>query len=227
MRTFWRTLTPAIVRDAALVSLEVLLVAVSYGATAVSAGMPAWMPPLIAILVLAGSAEFLFVGILAAGGGVVAAVAAALVVNARHLPYGMAMRHIIGGGRSRFLAAHLMNDESVVLGLGQSDRCCARAAFWAGGIGVLLAWPLGTVLGVALGGAIADPDAIGLDAAFPAIVAALVVPGLRSSGRLTLPILGAAIALAATPFVPAGLPPLLALAALLVPLLTRLGGRHA
>ena len=66
MRTFWRTLTPAIVRDAALVSLGVLLVAVSYGATAVSAGMPAWMPPLIAILVLAGSAEFLFVGILVA-----------------------------------------------------------------------------------------------------------------------------------------------------------------
>ena len=95
------------------------------------------------------------------------------------------------------------------------------------GVQVLLAWPLGTVLGVALGGAIADPDAIGLDAAFPAIVAALVVPGLRSSGRLTLPILGAAIALTATPFVPAGLPPRLALAALLVPLLTRLGGRHA
>lgn len=143
----------------------------------------------------------------------------------------MAMRDLIGDGRSRFLAAHLMIDESVVMGLGRPTEEQGRAAFWAAGVGVLVSWPLGTVIGVALGGVIKDPHVIGLDAAFPAIVAALVVPGLRADRKLGLPLLGAVIALAATPVVPAGVPPLLALLALLVTVLPkrrrpRRAGRH-
>ena len=55
------------VRDVAVVSAAVGLVAVSYGAIAVGSGFPLWVPALLSLTVLAGSAEFLFVGICRSG----------------------------------------------------------------------------------------------------------------------------------------------------------------
>lgn len=214
MRSIWRTLSAEEARNVLLVSVAVLVTGVSYGATATAAGFPAWLPPVLAIVVLAGSAEFLYVGILAAGGGVAAAVVAALLVNARHLPYGMATRDLVGSGWRRLIGAHLMNDESVALGLGAPDRARGRALYWACGVGVLVGWPLGAGLGVLLGKAVGDPNAVGLDAMFPAVIAALVVPALRAGRGRRPALVGAVLALVATPFVPPGIAPLVALLAL-------------
>jgi predicted branched-subunit amino acid permease len=77
-------------------------------------------------------------------------------------------------------------------------------------------WNLGTIAGVLAGQAIGDPNTFGLDAAFPAALLALVLPSLRDAATVRPALLGAAIALAATPFLPAGLPLLLALAGLVL-----------
>jgi predicted branched-subunit amino acid permease len=81
---------------------------------------------------------------------------------------------------------------------------------------VLICWPGGAVLGALAGSAIHDTNAFGLDAMFPAVILALIVKDLRDSRILRAALAGAAIALAATPFLPAGLPVLLALAAVLL-----------
>lgn len=71
--------------------------------------------------------------------------------------------------------------------------------------------------GALAGGAIGDTGTFGLDAAFPAVLLALVLPALRKdSGVRRAALAGAVVALAATPVVPAGVPVLLALAGLLV-----------
>jgi predicted branched-subunit amino acid permease len=80
---------------------------------------------------------------------------------------------------------------------------------------VLLCWPAGAVLGALLGSVITDTGAFGLDAMFPAVILALIVPALRDRRLSRAAVTGAAIALAATPFLPPGLPELLALLALL------------
>jgi predicted branched-subunit amino acid permease len=110
-----------------------------------------------------------------------------------------------------------MNDESVVFALAQEDLPRKRAAYWSCGLGVLLCWPAGAVLGALIGGVIRNTSAFGLDAMFPAVILALIVPALRDSDRQLrrAAVIGAVIALAATPFLPPGLPELLALAALL------------
>jgi predicted branched-subunit amino acid permease len=87
------------------------------------------------------------------------------------------------------------------------------------GAGIWAAWVLGTAGGIVFGNAIGDPARLGLDAAFPALFLALLAPqvrdrpdvvlrGLRLRGRrpLQAALLGAAIALALTPFTPAGVP---------------------
>jgi len=51
---------------------------------------------------------------------------------------------------------------------------------------------------------------------FPAVILALIVKDLRDTRMLRAAVAAAAIALAATPFLPAGLPVLLALAAVLL-----------
>jgi 4-azaleucine resistance transporter AzlC len=204
-------------RDIAVTCLAVFVIALSYGAIAVTSGLPLWVPAAQSVLVLAGASEFLFVGIVAAGGNPLAAALAGLLVNARHVPYSLALPDVTGRGWRRMLGTHLMNDESVVFALAQEDQARGRAAYWLCGLGVLAGWPAGAVLGALIGGAVRDTSALGLDAMFPAVILALIVPELRDPGTLRAAAAGAAIALAAAPFLPPGLPVLLALAAVVLP----------
>jgi len=215
--SIYRTLSGGALRDIALACLAVWFIGLSYGAIAVASGFPLWFPAAQSVLVLAGASEFLFIGIVAAGGNPLAAAAAGLLVNARHLPYGLALPDMTGPGRPwrRLLGSHVMNDESVVFALAQEDLPRKRAAYWTCGLGVLLCWPAGAVLGALIGSVIGNTSAFGLDAMFPAVILALIVPALRDRVMVRAAVTGAVIALAATPFLPAGLPELLALLAVL------------
>jgi 4-azaleucine resistance transporter AzlC len=214
VRTLWRTLERGQLRDIAVICLGVGVIGLSYGSSAVASGLPVWVPMLLALLVIAGASELLFVGIIAAGGSPVAAVLAGLLVNARHVPYGLGLPDVVGTGWRRLLGTHVMNDESVVFALAHKDPARSRAAYWICGLGVLICWPLGAALGALLGTVVHDTDAFGLDAVFPAVLLALVLPALRERDKRLAALTGAAIALATVPLLPAGLPVLLALAGL-------------
>ncbi len=206
-----------VLRDIALACLAVAFTGLSYGAVAVASGFPLWVPAAQSVFVLAGASEFLFIGIVAAGGNPIAAALAGLLVNGRHLPYGLALPPgVTGRGWRRIGGTHLMNDETVVFTLAQPDDPRKRAAYWICGLGMLVSWSGGAVGGGLLGGAVHDTGAFGLDAMFPAVILALIVPSLRDRATLRAAGTGAVIALAATPFAPAGLPVLLALPAALL-----------
>ena len=217
MRSIWRTLDRGLARDIGLVCLADCLVGVSYGAIAVSSGFPLWLPMLMSMLVFAGASQFMFIGIVAAGGNPFAAVLAGLLANARHLPFGFAIGDVLGKRwTARLAGTHLMIDESVAFALAQREAGRRRAAYWACGIGLFACWNLGVAAGAFAGTAISDTSVFGLDAAFPAVLLALVLPSLRDRAA-RLPVLtGVVVALAATPFLPAGLPVLLALAGVVV-----------
>jgi branched chain amino acid efflux pump len=218
MRSIWRTLDAALRRDLLAVVLAIGVVGVSFGAIAVASGLPWWMPSVLSLTVFAGGAQFLMVGVVAAGGGLVAAALGALLLNARHLPFGLAVGGILGPGlAARLFGSHLLIDESVAFAMAQRDPARSRAAFWALGTAAYLVWNVGTLAGALAGQVIGDTDAFGLDAAFPAALLALVLPSLRGNPRTrNAALLGAAVALATTPFLPAGVPVLLALTGLVV-----------
>src|SRR5215471_15981700 len=98
MGSIYRTLAGGTLRDIALACLAVWFIGLSYGAIAVASGFPLWVPAAQSVLVLAGASEFLFIGIVAAGGNPCAAALAGLLVNARHLPYGLALPDMTGTG---------------------------------------------------------------------------------------------------------------------------------
>ncbi|MFF0146080.1 4-azaleucine resistance transporter AzlC [Amycolatopsis sulphurea] len=212
MRSIWRTLDRGLARDIGLVCLADTLVGVSYGAITVSSGFPLWAPMVLSLLVFAGASQFMFVGIVASGGNPLAAVAAGLLVNARHVPFGFAVGDVFGRGRlARAVGSHLMIDESVAFALAQRDADRRRAAYWACGIGLFACWNVGVVVGAFAGTAIHDTDAFGLDAAFPAVLLALVLPSLRERAFRLPVLIGVVVALASAPLLPAGLPVLLAM----------------
>jgi predicted branched-subunit amino acid permease len=77
------------------------------------------------------------------------------------------------------------------------------------------------VIGVLGGEALGDPASLGLDAAFPALFLALLVPQLGGPRTIAAAVLGAAIAVALVPFTPAGVPIIAAAAAALIGLVRR------
>lgn len=213
MRSIWRTPPSSLSRDIALVCLADGLVGASFGAIAVSAGLPIWVPVAMSVFVFAGAAQFILVGVLAAGGNPLAAVASALLVNTRLVPLGFSISDTFDGTSwpRKLLGSHLITDESVAFTAMEGARTRRRAAFWLCGIGLFVAWNFGVLIGSVLGGQITDTAALGLDAAFPAVLIALVMPALRDALTRNAALIGAAIAVAAALVLPPGLPVLLAL----------------
>jgi len=217
MRSIWRTLDRGTLRDIALVCVADAIVGASFGTITVSGGMHLWVPVTMSVLVFAGGAQFAAAGVALAGGSTAAVVVAGLVLNARLVPYGFAVADVLGGRWwTRLLGAHVVVDESVAFTLRQRDRQRRRAAFWTCGLALFVCWNLAVAFGALAGTAIGDTGVFGLDAAFPAVALALVLPALADRGTRNAALLGAAIAVATTPFLPAGLPLLLALAGLVL-----------
>jgi 4-azaleucine resistance transporter AzlC len=216
MRSIFRTLGPGLARNIALVCLADAVVGLSFGAITVAAGLPWWLPLLLSVAVFAGASQFVVVGVLASGGALLPAVAAGLLVNVRHVPFGFAVADALGGGVARrLLGSHLMIDESVAFALAEPDPRRRRAAYWTCGTSLFVCWNLAVLAGVLVGRGLHDTNALGLDAAFPAVLLALIMPKLRDPSTRRAAALGAVIAVVAAPFLPAGLPVLLALLGLL------------
>jgi 4-azaleucine resistance transporter AzlC len=217
MSSFWRTLDRGTLRNIALVCLADAIVGASFGAITVSGGLRPWVPVTMSVLVFAGGAQFAAVSVVLGGGSPAAAVVAGLVLNARLLPYGFAVTDVVEGRWwARLPGAHLIVDESVAFTLREHARQRRRAAFWACGVALFLCWNAAVILGAVAGAAMHNTGAFGLDAVFPAVLLALVLPSLADRRTRNAALLGAVIAVAATPFVPAGLPVLLALAGLVL-----------
>jgi predicted branched-subunit amino acid permease len=123
-------------------------------------------------------------------------------------------RLLAGRWLRRLVGTHVITDESVAFALRQPDAARRRSAFWACGLGLFVIWNLSVLLGVALGSAVRDTNAFGLDATFPAVMLALALPTLTSRPTRIAAGAGAVIAVALTPVLPAGLPLLAALGGL-------------
>jgi 4-azaleucine resistance transporter AzlC len=219
MRSIWRTIDRALVRDVGAVAAATVVVGASFGAIAVAAGVSVWLVVAMSTLVFAGGAQFMAVGVLAAGGSPVAAALAALLLNVRHLPFGVAVADALGRRwAGRLVGSHLLIDESVAFAIAQQDPARRRAAYWACGVALFVAWNVGSIGGALAGQAVGDPEMLGLDAAFPAGLLALLAPSLREASAARVALVGAVVAVAATPFLPAGLPVLLALVGLVAAL---------
>lgn len=169
---------------------------VVYGAAATAAGWGIGAPLVFSALAFSGSAQFTLLTTLSAGSAI-AAVTAAVLINARYLVMSVALNDSLRGSRLwRASQAQALTDASFAVahhGGGRFDIARLAGASvpqWAG-------WVAGTGLGLLTAPPPQLMHTLGLDVAFPAFFLMLALHELRRSSRAkAAAALGASIAAA-------------------------------
>jgi len=192
------------------------LIGVVFGVGATEAGWGVLAPIVMSMVVFAGSAQFAILAVLDDGGTLVAALAAATLVNMRFFVMGVALAPSLKGGRlRRTLEGQTVVDASFVLAA-NGDGTFARRRLIGATVPQATAWVVGTAVGVLAGDLIPDPRALGLDVLFPAFFLALLAAELRIPERRPVAAVAAVIALVLVPIAPVGVPIVVACAAVFV-----------
>ena len=200
-------------RQALSIVAAVAPFAIVFGAAASRTGLTFWETVGFSALVFAGSVQFAAVQILGDGGSVVSATIAGLLLGVRSLAFGIIMAPVLTGSwPKRLLMSHVVLDESIAVGAVQPTRRWQRYGFLLTGVGVYVVWNICTVIGfLVFSGAEDLITDLGLDTAGPAAILALLWPRLSSPPQRHTAIAAAIIALALTPYTPAGVPILLSM----------------
>lgn len=193
------------------------ITALSFGIAAVSAGASVWQACALSFFTFTGASQFSAMSVVGAGGSMGAAFGGAALLAVRNFVYGLALAGRVANdeqGRKlpllqRLVAAQFVIDETTAMTTAESTPRLARTAFWVTALSLFVTWNLGTLIG-ALAGSFLDTQAFGFDAAFPAAFTAMLAPHLRTSRGKLAAITGAVVVVALTPFVPVGIPILVA-----------------
>ena len=196
-------------RDSLSVSITVGAYGVAFGAASIAAHFSVLQTCLFSLLAFTGASQFAAVGVVAAGGAGLSAVAAATLLSTRNALYGMQMSPLLKArGLKKVAAAHVTIDESTGVALAQTPRGtdAMRTGFWLTGLGVFIFWNIFTLLGALGAKALGDPASFGLDAAVPAAYLGLLWPRLQTNFLRLVAVASMIFALAIISWLPAGLP---------------------
>jgi predicted branched-subunit amino acid permease len=202
----------------------------SFGAISIASHLNLAQTCALSLLMFSGASQFALVGVVASGGNPLAGAASAVLLGARNAFYGLRLAPMLGlRGPKRAVVAQLVIDESTAMALAQTGRGAerdqgdegdedgdGRVGFFATGLSVFVLWNLGTLLGAVAARHLTDPKQLGLDAAVPAAFLALLSPRMKGRQPWAIALTAAAVALALSPFAPAGVPVLAAAAVAVV-----------
>jgi 4-azaleucine resistance transporter AzlC len=198
----------SVTRNAIGVGLATGVYGISFGALAVTNGFSFAQAQVLSLGLFSGASQFAVIGIMAAGGSAVAAVATSSLLGVRNGLYAFSLARVLKlKGIKKVFASQLTIDESTAMSIANNDdEEMSRWAFWATGISVFVFWNIATAIGAFGASFVADPKSLGLDAAVGAAFLALLWPRLINKENRTAGALAAILALLLTPFVPPGLP---------------------
>jgi len=206
------TLTPA-TRMGLSIAMASGLYAISFGALSIAAGLNFWQTMALSALMFTGGSQFAFVGVVAGGGSGWAAVGAATLLGVRNAVYGVEVNRMLRPrGWKRWLTAHVTIDESLATAAAQAEVCEQRRGFWVAGLGIFILWNGLTAVGAMLGDVVGDPRQWGLDGAAVAAFLGLLWPRLRGREAVALAVMCALTTALCLPWLPAGVPILVAAA---------------
>jgi 4-azaleucine resistance transporter AzlC len=157
-----------------------------YGALAVTSGLSPAATAAMSAFVFAGSAQFISVGLVAAGTPILIIVLTTFVVNARHILYSATLAPHLRKLPARWLVplGFWLTDESfVVAAKGFNERKTQDEKRWyllGSEVAMYTNWQLVTWIGIFAGQAIADPSSWGLDFALVVTFIGMLVPMIKT-----------------------------------------------
>ncbi len=188
-------------------ALGILFYGMVFGVLAAGARLTALEALLMSGAVFSGSAQLAALQAWSSTPLLVPLAVAVLMMNARYILYGAALRPWLGG-----LAAHkvyptlyFLGDGNWALSMKEHAEGKTDAGFVFGsGVAMFMPWLLGTLIGHLGGSLVRDPAAFGLDFMLAAFSTALAVAMWRGRGDLAGAIAAGLAAIALTPFVAPG-----------------------
>ena len=172
-------------------------IGLAYGVLARKAGLSAPNTLLMSLLVYAGSAQLIAVGLFAGGASILSVVLTTFVVNLRHLLFSAAVAPFLKRWRKIDLAvfAYELTDETFAVHAARfaSDGVPGRAEVLATNVTAQASWIFGTALGVLLVSVISDVKPLGLDYALPAMFVALLVLQIKDLMQIIVALLAGAL----------------------------------
>lgn len=170
-------------REAAPVMVGYFPIAVGFGVLAVQNQLSAAEAVMMSVTVFAGAAQFVAVGLIAAGVDPLQIVLGVFFLNLRHLIMVLSLRNRFGGqpGAVMKLSSLLVTDETFSLAASAPSINVPAAYLLGVGLGAYSAWVAGTAVGswfaAGIPASLASLFSIGLYAMF----VALLVPQIRRS----------------------------------------------
>lgn len=199
-----------IVSACLVVGVAIGIFGVSFGVVAVASGTTVAQACVMSLLVFTGASQLSAVSVVAMGGSMASALGGAYLLACRNLVYGLTIAPTLEGPVwRRVVGAQMVIDETTAISTAQSDPRLRKWAFWVSGILFGTLWNVGTLVGALLGTSI-DPQTFGLDVAFPVMFVTMIVPHLASRAGKSAALFGAIAVVATAPFLPIGLPVLVA-----------------
>jgi len=169
----------------------------AYGVLAGKGGLSQTNTLLMSLIVFAGSAQFIAVGLFAAGTGPAAIILTTFVVNLRHMLMAASLSPYLAGWKKRHLAffSFELTDETFALHSTAASRLgdCRLEALSLN-ITAQASWVAGTVLGIVAAELISDIKPMGLDYALAAMFVALLVGQCENRVRVVTAIISGTIA---------------------------------
>jgi predicted branched-subunit amino acid permease len=193
-------------------AIGVFVYGMAFGLLALKAGISLSEALLMSGLVYSGSAQLVAVsamgdGLVPAGVAMLTVAGTILLLNARYLLYGAALRPWLGGepGWKAYPALAVLGDGNWILSMKAESEGETDAGFVLGsGIAMFLPWLGGTWLGSAAGSLIRNPSALALDFLLVAFSAAMGVGMFRGRGDIKTVAAAAVAAVIADRFLIAG-----------------------
>lgn len=211
--------------DMAAMFLSAAMIGIAVASIMVDVGTPGWVVVAAAMFAWAGTGEVAYASVIAGGGSTVSAFVAAMLVSSRFALLAVSLK---GRWRASLLERVGMyqyaSEVAVANAIDQEARLgshAARRVFWQLAISMAAGWVIGSGLGLVLGNLVGDIRQIGLDVVFPASFVGTVVSGLQRRDSAVAVIGGVTAALGLSPFLPAGLPILVAALSALVAVAVR------
>ena len=139
-------------RVASLVMLGLFFVGIGLGVVIHSLGFPWWLAPLLPGVLFAGSVEFVLLTMMTAGASLVSVAVMTLLINSRHLMYGLSYPiERVHGSLAKFYTVYTLIDEAFALNSGP-ERHTLRGSriLWVHAgmhVSVILSSTLGFFLG--------------------------------------------------------------------------------
>jgi len=173
--------------------LGVIPFGLAYAVIARDAGLSLVETQALSLLVFAGSAQVSAAGLFGRGAGGLEIVLTTFLLNVRHVLYGVSLSRTVPLTRAqRPVAAAFLTDEAY--GVAVASRVGSFRFLLGTELSLFLTWNLATLAGSLLGGAIPDPEELGVDVIFPLAFLALLVPLVRTRVELVVAVATGALA---------------------------------